>query len=44
MTVRVDLNISLDGFAATADQTPDDPIGKDWMRLVAAYTATRTMQ
>lgn len=44
MTVRVDLNISLDGFAATADQTPEDPIGKDWMRLVAAYTATRTMQ
>ncbi|HWV48582.1 MAG TPA: dihydrofolate reductase family protein [Microbacterium sp.] len=44
MTVRVDLNISLDGFAATADQTPDDPIGKDWMRLVAAYTATRAMQ
>ena len=44
MTVRVDLNISLDGFAATADQTPEDPIGKDWMHLVAAYTATRTMQ
>ncbi|MFB7250182.1 dihydrofolate reductase family protein [Microbacterium sp. NPDC056234] len=44
MTVRIDLNISLDGFAATADQTPDDPIGKDWMRLVAAYTGTRTMQ
>ena len=44
MTVRVDLNISLDGFASTADQTAEDPIGKDWMRLVAAYTATRTMQ
>jgi dihydrofolate reductase len=42
--VRVDLNISLDGYAATADQTPEDPIGKDWMRLVAAYVATRTFQ
>ncbi|WP_213816936.1 dihydrofolate reductase family protein [Glaciihabitans sp. dw_435] len=44
MTVRVDLNISLDGFAATADQTPQDPIGADWLRLVDAYTSTRTMQ
>jgi dihydrofolate reductase len=42
--VRVDLNISLDGYAATTDQTPDDPIGKDWNRLVAAYLGTRTMQ
>jgi len=44
MAVRVDLNISLDGFATTTDQTPDDPIGADWGRLVAAYLATRTMQ
>ena len=44
MAVRVDLNISLDGFATTTDQTPDDPIGADWGRLVAAYVATRTMQ
>lgn len=44
MKVRVDLNISLDGFATTTDGTPDEPIGQDWMRLVAAYTATRTMQ
>jgi dihydrofolate reductase len=44
MAVRVDLNISLDGFAATTDQTPDDPMGVDWGRLVAAYTATKTMQ
>ena len=42
--VRVDLNISLDGFAATADGTPDDPIGKDWMRLTAAYVSTRTFR
>ncbi len=44
MVVRVDLNISLDGFATTTDQTPDDPIGSDWGRLVAAYLGTRTMQ
>ncbi|WP_026928530.1 dihydrofolate reductase family protein [Glycomyces tenuis] len=42
--VRVDLNISLDGYASTTDQTPEDPIGQDWNRLVAAYAATRTMQ
>ncbi len=44
MAVRVDLNISLDGFATTTDQTPDDPIGQDWGRLVAAYVATRTFR
>ncbi|MCE5289501.1 MAG: dihydrofolate reductase family protein [Nocardiaceae bacterium] len=42
--VRVDLNISLDGYATTTDQTAEDPIGQDWNRLVAAYLATRTMQ
>lgn len=44
MLVRVDLNISLDGFASTTDQTAGDPIGQDWLRLVAAYTATRTFR
>ncbi|MFC4139572.1 MULTISPECIES: dihydrofolate reductase family protein [unclassified Microbacterium] len=44
MSVRVDLNISLDGYATTTDQTPENPFGDDWGRLVAAYTATRTMQ
>lgn len=44
MVVRIDLNISLDGYATTTDQTPDDPIGRDWMRLVADYTATRTFR
>jgi dihydrofolate reductase len=44
MAVRVDLNISLDGFATTTDQTPEDPFGKDWGRLVDAYTATRTFR
>ncbi|TLF82524.1 dihydrofolate reductase family protein [Nocardia cyriacigeorgica] len=42
--VRVDLNISLDGYATTTDQTPDDPMGQDWNRLVAAYAATRTFR
>jgi dihydrofolate reductase len=44
MAVRVDLNISLDGFATTTDQTPDDPFGQDWGRLVASYVATRTFR
>jgi len=44
MAVRVDLNISLDGFATTTDQTPDNPFGSDWSRLVAAYAGTRTVR
>jgi dihydrofolate reductase len=44
MAVRVDLNISLDGYGSTADQTPENPFGDDWGRLVAAYTATRTFR
>ena len=40
MAVRVDLNISLDGFATTTDQTPEEPFGSDWPRLVGAYAAT----
>jgi len=44
MAVRVDLNVSLDGFATTTDQTPEKPFGDDWPRLVGAYTATRTFR
>jgi len=44
MAVRVDLMISLDGFATTTDQTPDVPFGEDWPRLVGAYAATRTFR
>lgn len=44
MAVRVDLNISLDGFVTTTDQTPQNPMGEDWTRLVAAYAATRTFR
>ncbi|MGI5490867.1 dihydrofolate reductase family protein [Microtetraspora malaysiensis] len=42
--VRADLNISLDGFVTTTDQTPENPMGEDWFRLVAAYAATRTFR
>ncbi|PFG39689.1 dihydrofolate reductase [Georgenia soli] len=42
--VRVDLNISLDGFMTTTDQTPENPFGDDWSRLTGAYTATRTFR
>ncbi|WP_084128614.1 dihydrofolate reductase family protein [Demequina sp. NBRC 110055] len=42
--VRVDLNISLDGFATTTDQTPTNPFGDDWGRLTADYVATRTFR
>jgi dihydrofolate reductase len=44
MKVRVDLLISLDGFATTTDQTPDNPFGQDWSRLVSAYVATKTFR
>lgn len=44
MAVRVDLMISLDGFATTTDQTPEAPFGEDWPRLVGAYAATRTFR
>lgn len=44
MAVRVDLNISLDGFATTTDQTPEEPFGQDWGRLVGHYAATRTFR
>jgi len=42
--VRIDLMISLDGYASTADQTPENPMGEDWGRLTESYIATRTMQ
>lgn len=44
MSVRVDLNISLDGYMTTTDQTPDNPMGEDWSRLTGAYVATRTFR
>jgi dihydrofolate reductase len=44
MAVRVDLMISLDGFATTTDITPEKPFGDDWGRLTASYVATRTFR
>jgi dihydrofolate reductase len=44
MRVRVDLNISLDGYATTEGGTPDNPMGEDWNKLTAAYVATRTFR
>lgn len=44
MAVRVDLMVSLDGFATATDQTPENPFSEDWSRLVGAYAATRTFR
>lgn len=44
MSVRVDLNVSLDGYATTEGGTPDNPMGEDWNKLTAAYVATRTFR
>lgn len=44
MTVRIDLNLSLDGVAAPADPTPENPMGADWGRLVEVYIGTRTFR
>ncbi|GAA1887263.1 dihydrofolate reductase family protein [Lapillicoccus jejuensis] len=44
MAVRVDLNLSLDGVAAPADPTPENPMGADWGLITAAYVGTRTFR
>lgn len=44
VVVRVDLNLSLDGVAVTADQTPAKPMGEDWGRLTEHYVGTRTFR
>ena len=41
--VRVDLNISLDGYAS-GGQSAENPMGEDWGRLTAAWAATRTFR
>ena len=41
--VRADLFVSLDGYTPS-DQTPENPMGEDWGRLTAAYSATRTFR
>lgn len=42
--VRADLMISLDGFATTTDQSPENPFGDDWRRLTEHYAATKTFR
>jgi dihydrofolate reductase len=42
--VRIDLNISLDGYTSATDHSPESPMGEDWERLMASYIGTRTMQ
>lgn len=44
MAVRIDLNLSLDGVAAPADPTAENPMGADWGLIVGAYAATRTFR
>jgi len=44
MSVRVDLNVSLDGYATTEGGTPENPMGEDWGKLTSAYVATRTFR
>ena len=44
MAVRIDLNISLDGVAMPTGQTPENPMGEDWGRLVEHYGATKTFR
>ena len=41
--VRIDLFSSIDGYTS-AGGGQDDPMGKDWGPLTAAYVATRTMK
>lgn len=42
--VRLDLFISIDGYTSMEGQSPENPMGEDWGRLTAAYTATRTFR
>jgi dihydrofolate reductase len=44
MRVRVDLNVSLDGYATTEGGTSENPMGQDWNKLTGAYVATRTFR
>ncbi|MHB1089141.1 MAG: dihydrofolate reductase family protein [Acidimicrobiales bacterium] len=44
MGVRIDLNVSLDGYATTEGGTPENPMGEDWNKLTSAYVATRSFR
>ncbi|WP_232676193.1 dihydrofolate reductase family protein [Nocardioides sp. R-C-SC26] len=41
--VRLDLNISLDGYVS-GGQSPEQPMGEDWGPLMASYVATRSVR
>jgi dihydrofolate reductase len=41
--VRMDLFTSLDGYTPV-DPTAENPMGEDWGRITAAYSATRTFR
>ncbi|GAB2456906.1 dihydrofolate reductase family protein [Jatrophihabitans fulvus] len=41
--VRIDLNVSLDGFAS-GEPTASHPMGEGWDRLTAAWVSTRTFR
>jgi dihydrofolate reductase len=41
--LRMDLFVSLDGYTPN-DQSAENPMGEDWGRITAAYTATRTFR
>ena len=41
--VRIDLNISLDGYASGVP-TPEHPMGEGWGRLTEVFTSTRTFR
>lgn len=44
MTVRIDLNLSLDGIAMPSGQSRENPMGEDWGTLTADYVATKTFR
>jgi dihydrofolate reductase len=44
MTVRIDLNISLDGIAMPSGQSAENPMGEDWGALTDDYAATKTFR
>jgi len=42
--VRMNLFVSLDGYTTSTGRSDDAPMGEDWGRLTAAWTATRTFR
>lgn len=42
--IRIDLMISLDGYSSEPGDSAENPMGDDWGKITAAYTATRTFR